>query len=153
MEYRITQITDYNNSEFQSVFTSYFNEIGIEIKKNTDLWNIMKNTKDMYCYAVEDVRQIIGFIMFQKECLDSSTGFFSERVGYIRELYVRKEFRKSGFGRLLLDIAEAYFKQNSVFKLILTYEKDAIGFYKKLGFIEDKSFTAKNNLGVLIKMI
>lgn len=153
MEYRITKITDYNNSEFQSVFTSYFNETGIEIKKNTDLWKIMNNTKGMYCYAVENNGQIIGFIMFQKECLNSSTGFFSEKVGYIRELYVRKECRKSGFGRLLLDIAEEHFKQNSVFKLILTYEKNAIDFYKKLGFIEDKSFTAKNNLGVVIKII
>lgn len=153
MDYKIIKITDYNNSEFQSVFTSYFNEIGIEIKKNTDLWKIMNNTKDMYCYAVEDRGQIIGFIMFQKECFNSSTGFFCEKAGYIRELYVRKECRKLGFGRLLLDIAEEHFKQNSVFKLILTYEKDAIDFYKKLGFIEDKSFTAKNNLGVVIKII
>lgn len=153
MECKITQITDYNNSEFQSAFTAYFNEMGIEIKRNTDLWNIMSNTKDMYCYAVKEVGQIIGFIMFQKECLVSSTGFFSERVGYIRELYVRKEFRRSGFGRLLLSIAEEYFKQNSVFKLILTYENNALDFYKKHGFVEDKAFTAKNNLGVVIKTI
>lgn len=153
MDYKITKITDYNNSEFQSVFTSYYNEIGIEIKMNTDLWNIMSNTKEMYCYAAENKGQIIGFIMFQNECLNSSTGFFIERVGYIRELYVRKEFRKSGFGSVLLDIAKKHFKQNSVFKLILTYEKEAIDFYKKLGFIEDKSFTAKNNRGVVIKII
>ena len=153
MDYRITKIEDYNHSEFQSVFTLYFNEIGIEIKKDTDLWNIMQNTKNLYCYAVEDTRQIISFIMFQKEYLESSTGFFMERTGYIRELYVRKEFRKFGFGRLLLNIAEEYFKENSVFKLILTYENDAIDFYKKLGFIEDKSVTAKNNLDVVIKMI
>ncbi|MDE5995435.1 MAG: GNAT family N-acetyltransferase, partial [Eubacterium sp.] len=103
MDYKITKITDYSNSEFQSAFISYFNETGIEIKRNTDLWNIMQNTKDMYCYAIETAEQIIGFIMFQQEYLKSSTEFFNERVGYIRELYVRKEFRKSGFGRLLLD--------------------------------------------------
>ena len=64
MDYKIIKIIDYNNLEFQSAFTAYFNEIGIRIKKNTDLWNIMKNTKDIYCYAIEDAERIIGFIMF-----------------------------------------------------------------------------------------
>lgn len=153
MDYKIVKITDYSNSEFQSAFTAYFKEIGIVIKKNTDLWNIMNNTKDLHCYAVKKAEQIIAFIMFQKEYFSSSTGFFSEKVGYIREVYVRKGFRKSGIGKLLISIAENYFKQNSVLKLILTYEENAIDFYKKLGFIEDKSYTAKNNLDVLIKTI
>ena len=153
MDYKIIKITDYSNSEFQSVFTAYFKEIGIEIKKNTDLWTIISNTKDLNCYCVKIEEQIIGFIMFQRDFLNSSTNFFSESVGYIRELYVCKEFRKQGYGRLLICFAENYFKQNSVFKLILTYEENAIDFYKKLGFFEDKSYKAKNNLSIVIKMI
>lgn len=153
MNYKVTKITDYRNLEFQSIFTSYFNEIGIMIKANTDLWTIMSDTKDLYCYSIESKGRIIGFIMFQEECLESGTGFFIERTGYVRELYVLKNFRKLGFGTLLIKIAEEYFKQNAVFKLILTYENNAIDFYKKLGFIEDKSFIAKNNQGIMTKML
>lgn len=153
MNYEITEITDYADAEFQSAFTSYFTELGIEIRKNTDLWNVMKDTKNMHCYVIRNPKIILGFIMFQREFLNSDTGFFLESVGYIRELYVRREFRKSGLGSLLLNTAENFFRENSVYKLILTYENNAVDFYKKLGFKEDKSYKAKNGHNIMIKII
>lgn len=153
MKYEITKITDYFDAKFQSAFTAYFDEIGIEIRKDTDLWSMMNTTDGLHCRAVQNAEQILGFIMFQKESLKSSTGFFLENVGYIRELYVRKDFRKSGVGSILVCAAEEFFRVDSVYKLILTYENDAIGFYKKLGFTEDKSYKAKNGQNTAVKFI
>lgn len=153
MNYKMIMITDYSSDEFKEAFTAYFNEIGINLKKDTDLWDIMSNTKDLYCYAIKDLDCIIGFIMFQKEIFNSSNDFFVEHVGYIRELYVRKKYRKSGIGKLLINKAEDFFRKNAVYKLILTYEDNAIGFYKKLDCIEDKSYIAKNKQNVVVKII
>ena len=44
----------------------------------------------------------------------------------------------------MVSAAEAYFKKAGVAKLIFTYEEDALGFYQKLGFVEDKSYQAEN---------
>lgn len=153
MDYRISSITDYNDLEFKNAFISYFKEIGIEIKENSELWNKMSRTTEVECYAIRNANQIIGFIMFQNEQFNSSTYFFNESVGYIRELYVRKEFRNMGFGKKLINIAEDYFKKKSVHKLILTYENTALSFYEKIGFLEDKSYTAKNHQNIVVKML
>lgn len=150
----ILELNNFYDERFKQCFRAYFLEIGINLKEDTDVFDEITKSyekENMRTFVIEEEKQFVGFIMLQAEHLKS--GFFEERVGFIRELWVAPSSRQLGYGKQLIKIAENYFKKKEIPKLILTYEDNAHGFYKRLGFIHDSSYKAKNDGTVIVKYI
>jgi N-acetylglutamate synthase-like GNAT family acetyltransferase len=79
--------------------------------------------------------------MYQEDTL--SNWFFVERIGFIREFWIRENRRKQGLGTSLLKIVLGDMKDKGIKKVLLTTDT-ASGFYVKSGFIKDESYSAKN---------
>ena len=150
----ILELSNFYDERFKQCFRAYFLEIGLKLKEDTDVFDdITKSYEDenMRTFVLTEEDQFAGFIMLQPEYLKS--GFFEEWVGFIRELWVAPSFRRLGCGKQLIERAEDYFRVKKISKLILTYEEDALGFYKRLGFYPDDSYKAKNEGKVIVKYI
>ena len=150
------EIRDFTDPEFQEVFRTYFAEIGVNLKPDTDIWDEIAASAEkegMVCRALRREGAIAGFILFQPDELRSRTGFFTRPVGFIRELWVRPADRGQGLGRALVEHAAAELEASGAAELILTYDPDAFGFYQKLGFREDPACTAKNGETVVTRPV
>ena len=90
----------------------------------------------------------IGFIMYQ---VDSPKSDWCEKEGYgfIREMYIRKDYRKKGYGKILATHAEGELKKLSVPHIYLTSSNDA--FWVSIGYASTGEICEKNNNHVLIK--
>lgn len=148
----IRELSDFYDERFQLCFRAYFLEIGIKLKEDTDVFDDITESyqkENMRTFVLEDENEIAGFIMFQPEHLKG--GFFEERAGFIRELWIAPSLRRSGYGKRLIETVEDYFRKMDISKLILTYDENALEFYKKLGFHPDGSYQARNNGKVITK--
>ena len=150
----ILELTNFYDERFKGCFRAYFQEIGIRLREDTDVFDDITEScekENMRVLVLEKGNEFMGFIMFQPEHLQG--GFFQEQAGFIRELWVAPSCRRSGYGRSLLRRAEEVFREKGISKLLLTYEEEALGFYKKLGFQPDESYQAKNGGNVVVKYL
>jgi len=90
----------------------------------------------------------IGFIMYQ---VDSPKSNWCEKEGYgfIREMYIRKDHRKQGYGNILAAHAESELKKLSVPYIYLTSSNDP--FWLSIGYTSTGENCEKNNHHILIK--
>ena len=144
-------ITDAMNPAFQSAFKLYFEELGVSIRDWSGLFREMSADPDTkILMAMAEHHLVIGFIMVKIDAL--SNWFFEEKIGFIREFWIDPAFRYQGYGKALLQRAEAYLRENEIFKAILTTDT-APDFYKKCGYEQDASYTAKNKDDVYTKLL
>lgn len=144
-------ITDFSNPLFQTAFKDYFEELGINIKDWNSLFREMNADKETVAFLRTDrTGKSVGFIQFKKE--EIKNWFFTEKIGFVREFWVAKEFRKQGHGKALLNLTEQYFVENDVYKAILT-TNTVPDFYVKRGYVKDISYSAKNNYDVYVKIL
>lgn len=67
--------------------------------------------------------------------------FYKENEDYhIGRIAVLKEYRAKGYGKLILQEVENKIKEVGGEKLVLSSQKQAMNFYKKLGYIETGDF-------------
>ena len=116
-------ITDFKNPVFQAMFKNYFAEIGMEIKDWDGLWEEMNGQ------------------------------VFQGKAGFIREFWVAEKFRGKGFGTELLLLAEKYFKDKGINRVLLTAEENEQEFYINRGYSISGSIEAKNGMAVSVKDI
>ena len=150
----ILELSNFYDERFTQCFRAYFLEIGVKLKADTDVFDVITKSyekENMRTFVIEEGKQFAGFIMLQPEHLKSN--FFEEPVGFIRELWVAPSFRRLGYGKQLIEIAEDFFKKKKIHKLILTYAEDALEFYKRLGFKPDSAYKAKNDGNVIVKYL
>ena len=150
----IFELSDFYDLRFQQAFRAYFQEIGVNLKEDTDVFDEISEScekENMRTFAMGDETGIAGFIMVQPEYLKGS--FFEEQAGFIRELWVAPPFRHLGCGKELLEKAEEHLREMGIWKLILTYEQEALNFYRKMGFVPDKSCKAKNDGNIVVKYL
>jgi len=90
----------------------------------------------------------IGFIMYQ---VDSPKSNWCEKEGYgfIREMYIREDHRKQGYGKVLAVHAESELKKLSVPHIYLTSSNNA--FWLSVGYASTGEVCEKNSLNILIK--
>ena len=153
---KIIELNDYHDLRLQKCFRRYFTEIGEHLRENTTVFERMQEAvteQNMHCLVLMDEADICGFLQFQTEELTHSMGFFKETVGFIREFWISPEERGKGNGARLLSAVEDHFRKEGVCKLILTYEENALSFYEKQGFTIDRSYTAENEQGVVVKLL
>lgn len=144
-------ISDFMDPQFQDAFRIYFGELGIQVQKWDALFTEMNDGgKNRAWLRLDGDGGIIGFIQFIPLTMDS--WFFEEKRGFIREFWIRKEFRGQGHGTALLALTEKYFCDNGIRKLILTTDT-APEFYRARGYEKDETITAKNKDDVFVKWI
>lgn len=144
-------ITDFSNPLFQTAFKSYFEELGIKIKHWDLMFKHMNEDKEDVCYLrTDDENNIIGFIQFKKDELKN--WFFTEKIGFIRELWINPNFRGKGQAKSLIELVEKHFIQNEKYKSILTTDTAPL-LYIKCGYIKDQSYIADNEDDVYIKLL
>ena len=142
-------ISDFSEPTFQEAFKIYFKELRISVSDWDGLFQEMNVEKDNKAYVrIAENNNIIGFIQFKPITL--SNWFFEEKLGFIREFWIAPEYRSQGHGTELLRLAEAYFAQNDISKIILTTDT-AEKFYIKNGYRKDRAFTAANQDEVFVK--
>lgn len=146
-----TLISDFTNDEFQDAFKLYFKDLEIKVNDWSTLFREMTEEGGNFAYVRKDGKnEIIGFIMFRADQL--SNWFFTENIGFIREFWISEKYRKNGHGSELLRLAEAFFSERGIKKIILTTDT-AEQFYLSHGYIKDSSYSAKNGDDVFIKNI
>lgn len=148
MEYKL--ISDFSNKDFQQAFQQYFSELGINVKDWEGLFKEMNEDSGTTAYLLYCDMAVVGFVQFKQISL--TNWFFEEKLGFIRELWIAKEFRKKGTGKALLRKAEEYFMEQGIRKVILTTD-DSAEFYLKQGYEQGNSYSAKNNDEVYVKYL
>jgi len=90
----------------------------------------------------------IGFIMYQ---VDSPKSNWCEKEGYgfIREMYIHKDHRKQGYGKIVVAHAESELKKLFVPYIYLTSSNDP--FWLSVGYANTGEICEKNNHHILIK--
>lgn len=143
-------ISDFSDSVFRGMFKRYFAELNVPVKNWDGLFEEM-NTHDggNLAYVRFCGDEPAGFIQFKPVTLEN--WFFKERLGFIREFWVDKKFRKHGQGTALLSLTERYFKDSGIHRIILTADESEQPFYLNRGYRIVKTIEAKNEMTVLVK--
>lgn len=139
-------VGNFESEPFMTAFKTYFSEISDGTRNWPMLFRQMNAEKDVTKAIMRlDGDTVVGFILFCP--LQLSCPFFTESYGYIRELWVAPEYRRTGIGGQLLTLAELYFSDRNIAQVMLNAEPQAMGFYRKLGYVE--SATAISESGVI----
>jgi GNAT superfamily N-acetyltransferase len=84
--------------------------------------------------------QAVAFFLVRVDGTPAGCGgikLFGAEYGEIKRMYVRPQFRGSGFGKLMIDHLAAYAYERGVALLRLEtgiYQQEAIGLYERMGF-------------------
>lgn len=144
-------ISDFSDPKFKNAFQIYFAELGIQVKDWDGLFREMNEGGENRAWLrLRENGDVVGFIQFIP--IAFSSWFFEETRGFIREFWIRKEFRGQGHGSALLDLAESYFIEQGIKTLILTTDT-APDFYRSRGYEKDETIVAKNKDDVFVKWI
>ena len=141
-------ITDFSDPVFQKAFQLYFAELGIHIKDWDGLFREMTEDGNSAWLRRSENGSVIGFIQFKPIAL--TNWFFEEKAGFIREFWVAEAYRKQGHGSALLGLAEGYFMEQSIQRILLTTDT-APAFYEKHGYRKNPGIQAKNHDDVYTK--
>lgn len=145
-------ITDFSDPMFRTMFKQYFAELEINVKDWEGLFEEMNTHNGGNCAYIRICDgKPAGFIQFTTVTLEN--WFFKERIGFIREFWVSKELRKQGNGSALYLMAEKYFADHGIRRVVLTAEEKEKEFYFKRGYSICENMEAKNEMPVLEKEI
>lgn len=144
-------LSDFTDPRFRTAFQSYFTEIGFSIKDWDGLFQEMDEEGNNRAFLLLDEdSEAQGFLQFQMTGF--SNWFFEEPFGFIREFWVSPAYRRQGYGKMLLHLAEAYFVEHGAFRSVLTAD-DAVEFYLANGYEKALGIQAKNKMEVLVKAL
>lgn len=133
----------FTHTAFRQGFRAYFQELGISVEDWEGLFQEMdQDGRGNRAYLLLEGDRAAGLIQFcpvQLECW-----FFTQRAGFVRELWVAPDRRGRGYGARLLELAETWLRENGAALVLLTTDT-APGFYEKRGYHRDRSIAAKND--------
>jgi ribosomal protein S18 acetylase RimI-like enzyme len=93
----------------------------------------LSGEKDSFHFALRAGDQLVACLMLKP--------LEEERIK-MRQLAVREDFQKKGFGRELVSYAESFAKERGFAEIVLHARETALGFYEKLGYqVEGDCFT------------
>lgn len=144
-------VKDFTDPLFCDAFMQYFKELEIHVDDWNTLFAQMNDDGDNIAYVLKKEDKIIGFIQFKEEIL--SNWFFKEKVGFVREFWVRDDKRHQGYGSALLEACEQYLKKQKIHRVLLTSDPDAQRFYLHYGYHKREDIHALNELPVYVKEI
>ena len=145
-------VEDFESELFTEAFKKYHSEVSTSPWNWELLFRQMNSEKDTTKAIMRlDGNTVVGFIMFCE--LELQCIFFSEKFGYIRELWVDSSYRKKGHGNHLMRLAEKYFSDRTVPQIALNPNPKAKGFYQKLGYSASEVIFPEEGEVVFIKRI
>ncbi len=129
---RIIHLTEGHLGDFQTLYTEFFMELREKQGWKPDREEAYRKEAESYfrrgdlIFLALEGAKAAGFIR-----VSSREGCF-----WVEEIYVRPEFRGKGIGRALVERAEKEVLEydDALYLLVLPQDKDAIGFWKKLGY-------------------
>lgn len=104
-------------------------------KNEKDYYLKFITSKNKWCYLAEEDNKIVGFILFNLEKRDHF--WRVKAVGYVDLVFVVKDYRKKGIGKLLLNKAYQIFKEKKIDYVKLSCQlgnMSAHKVWKHLGF-------------------
>ena len=103
---------------------------------------LSKRETDRIFVAENESHAFLGYL-WVGEGSNMMTGL---KHGYVYDIFVKKEFRKKGIGRILLEKAEDYCREKGYSRILLMVSADnanAIGLYNKIGFKKEQIYMGK----------
>lgn len=94
-------------------------------------------TPDSYFYFLKKDNQIVGYLKLNINKAQSE--IIQENSLEIERIYIRKEFKRQGFGKQLIKHAEniaSEFGKSSIWLGVWEFNPNAIKFYEQMGFKE-----------------
>lgn len=147
-------IFDFSDPVFQAAFQQYFAEMGVTVRDWDGLFREMdegnEGEKNAAYVRMAAGGGVIGFILFIP--IRSTSWFFEETRGFIREFWIAEEFRSRGHGSELIALAERYFLERGICSSILTTDT-AERFYERHGYAKASGCRAKNKDDVFVKRL
>jgi len=106
-------------------------------KEKLKKWrNIIKNSgKNKYLCVAKYKNRVVGFCMVSK----------NKNLNELNVIYVLPKYQRIGLGKRLLDKAISWLGSKNISVMVASYNKNAINFYKKSGFVKTK-ITGKKKL-------
>jgi len=104
-------------------------------------------TKEEFIYFLEENKKIeIWVIEINNELIASGTILYETKLihnislyAHIEDIIVSSNYRKNGYGLILLNKLVNVCKKNNSYKILLDCNEELIKFYKKSGFIKNGS--------------
>ena len=138
-------VEDFESELFTEAFKKYFREISRAERNWEMLFRAMNADKDTTkAIMLLDGNTVVGFIMFceiELKCI-----FFSEKFGFIRELWVDKSYRHNGHGRHLMNLSEKYFTDKKVPQMALNVIPGSEEFYQKQGYSASEVIVSESDV-------
>ena len=153
----ISQFQESDYKLFVDMFNSYFLydlKIELEYSKIEEICsNIIEagEKKIVFLDIVRIKNEPAGFIIYQ---IDSPKSDWCQKegFGFIRELYIEKEFRGQGLAKLLVNHVERTLTDRSVKQIYLTSDNAGL-FWNKLGYETTDEIGYKNEGTIYMKTI
>lgn len=97
--------------------------------------------------------EAIGFL-YGKVDHEDHRGFIKPGYGYVMEFYVKPEYRRSGFGKQMLQRLESLFRERCVVRMYLTADPvTGRPFWEAMGFVSTGEISPVNSLPVYEKSL
>ena len=143
MDAKLFKIIEFRKRDLNSL-----RELFLKVRKNTFVWADPK-TFDLLDFDVQTRGEYILTALYDEKVI----GFISVwmRDNFIHHLYIDEAYHKKGIGKALLKAATEKIKFPVVLKCL---EKNigAIGFYKKIGFVEKARDENENGPYILFEL-
>ncbi len=114
----------YNTHEYQQMVALRFDVLRKPLNLIFGEEDLQKDEHD-FLIAAFDENKIIGCCILKQ--LDN-------QIFKLRQMAVHEKYQQSGVGRQLIQFAENFSKQKNIFSIEMNARKNAVGFYKKLGY-------------------
>ncbi|MCQ4921583.1 GNAT family N-acetyltransferase [Tissierella carlieri] len=154
---KIKPFKECDYESFVNMFNSYFLhdfQIKLQYSKIEQIClDIIERVKKQVVFL--DLMKInnksIGFIVYQ---IDSSQSDWCQKegFGFIREVYVNKELRNKGLGRLLVAHVEQTLKDKNIEQIYLTSDNNAT-FWNQCGYTITHEVGYRNEDPIYIKKL
>ncbi len=125
------------------------------INKNTDEWFYKAYDyvrTDAFCFGQnipieiefsgdDDYRESEGILIVEdhKPVAGCRLAYPAQDIGKIERVCVIREKQKGGYGRILIEAAENWFKEKGIKRVVISSQDRAEGFYNKLGYVRNEN--------------
>lgn len=106
-------------------------------------WTWIQQTDSKVFIAENDQGESVGYLVLYPSSLEELTGLLQ---GWVMDVAVLQEYRKQGIGRLLMEAAETYCRENAIYYLglaVSSHNLQALHLYQDLGFAEERKLMVK----------
>jgi GNAT superfamily N-acetyltransferase len=113
----------------------------------------MQGPHDRHLELVYDGNSLIGFHYCKVDHIGHK-GFIKPEYGYIMEFYVKPEFRRQGYGRMIFNREEALFASHGVKRMYLNADPvTGLPFWIAVGFVGSGEIQPHNNMEIYEKEV